>query len=419
MALVRRCGVEQRPGAHPRARDDGADLRHLGWSSTSSAPHLKTATDVLRALFVVARRRGRPGQAAEAAAEHPAPDPPLRPADARVLPGRTSSPRTSAATRGTGSASARSCTRTSSRPATRTRRWRSPRSAAPAWTRTSRPARPPRSRASACALRTFAHPARGGAAGAGPRARAGARAAPRPGELVRRLDHLLRASARRWSPRPRREHASRRSSPRPVLLHARIGVDPRRAPARSPKRVFFPRGEVTTRSPPTTRARRSRSRTSTPSSTPSSASCSPARARAGAARHRRCSTSSSQDLTVPFRERHAARAAAHASRAAAASRSRTRTRCACSCTGRAGGAARGPRPQRRALRRGLAHARPVRLHRAAASRTAPPHSGDLTSAPAPLGASEFVDLDLPSCARPASATSSRSSSPTTTSRSTR
>ena len=144
--LRRRAG----PGAHPGARDDGADLRHLARvRPRPPAPedrHRRPARAGRRA-----RRRGRPGQAAEAAAEHPAADPALRPPDRSKAFRRTSSPRTSAATRGTGSGSARSCTRTSSRPATRTRRWRSPRSAAPAWTTTSRPGPPPRSRASACA----------------------------------------------------------------------------------------------------------------------------------------------------------------------------------------------------------------------------------------------------------------------------
>ena len=144
--LRRRAGAR----AHPRARDDGADLRHLaGVRPRPPAPEdgdRRAAGAVRRA-----RRRGRPGQAAEAAAEHPATDPALRPADRSKAFHRTNSPRTCAATRGTGSGSARSCTRTSSRPATRTRRWRSPRSAAPAWTTTSPPGPPPRSRASACA----------------------------------------------------------------------------------------------------------------------------------------------------------------------------------------------------------------------------------------------------------------------------
>ena len=76
--LRRRAGAR----AHPRARDDGADLRHLaGVRPRPAAPEdgdRRAAGAVRRAW-----RRGRPGQAAEAAPEHPATDPAVRPAVAR------------------------------------------------------------------------------------------------------------------------------------------------------------------------------------------------------------------------------------------------------------------------------------------------------------------------------------------------
>jgi hypothetical protein len=216
-------------------------------------------------------------------------------------------------------------------------------------------------------------------------------AARRPGELVRRLDHLLRAGA----PADAALDALREAAPRvpaPLLLTAMASI---RARTRLlPKRVFFPRGEATNAY--TTDDER------------------PLLDRGvvervvhlvqgellgRAARLERFDVAlldeGLQDLTVPFRERHGARALVQVPRGS-----------------------RLPLPDGDTLRLFLHWTEPadrrVDLDLSVAlyddawrmaglcdytalefADGAAVHSGDLTSAPAPLGASEFVDLDLP------------------------
>jgi hypothetical protein len=210
----------------------------------------------------------------------------------------------------------------------------------------------------------------------------------RPGELVRRLDHLLRLGAPVAEPLAQAApHVAA-----PVLLTAMASIRARTRPL--PKRVFFPRGEVTkawatddTR-PPLDAA-----------TVDAVVHTLQAELIARAARQEPLDEvlidEGTQDLTVPFRERHSARAL------------RTLAR-----------GSRIPLPASDTLRLFLHWTEPTHtrvdldlsvllfdpawrmlgLCDYTALRfagTGAIHSGDLTSAPAPLGASEFVDLDVP------------------------
>jgi hypothetical protein len=210
----------------------------------------------------------------------------------------------------------------------------------------------------------------------------------RPGELVRRLDHFLRLRADVTE-------GLQQAAPdvaAPVLLAAMASIRTRTRPL--PKRVFFPRGEVTnafaaddTRAP------------LDPSTVEAVVAALQSELIARAAREEPLDAvlldERSKDLTVAFRERHSARALRTVPRGS-----------------------RIPLPDSDNLRLFLHWTEPpdvrvdldlsVALYDAqwqmaglcdyTALRFAEDgavHSGDLTSAPAPLGASEFVDLDLP------------------------
>jgi len=209
----------------------------------------------------------------------------------------------------------------------------------------------------------------------------------RPGELVRRLDHLLRLGA---PVVPALENAAPAVAT-PVLLTAMASIRARTRPL--PKRVFFPRGEVTnayatddTR-PPIPQA-----------DIDAVVAAIQQELINRAAREEPLDTveldEHLKDLTVPFRQRHAARQLHTVPRGS-----------------------RLPLPDADTLRLFLHWTQPddrrvdldlsVLLYdagwrmRGQCDYTAlrfedgATHSGDLTSAPAPLGASEFVDLDLP------------------------
>ena len=216
-------------------------------------------------------------------------------------------------------------------------------------------------------------------------------AARRPGELVRRFDHLLRAGA---DPAAAVE-ALREAAPRvPATLLLTAMASLRARTRRLPKRVFFPRGEVT-------------NAFATDDERPLLDAALVARVvdtiqtelltRAGRLSHFPVALLDEglRDLTVPFRERHSARALVRVPRGS-----------------------RLPLPDGDTLRLFLHWTEPadqrvdldlsVALYDAAwrmqglcdytelqFADGAARHSGDLTSAPAPLGASEFIDLDLP------------------------
>lgn len=216
-------------------------------------------------------------------------------------------------------------------------------------------------------------------------------AARRRGELVRRFDHLLRAGA----PAGAAVAALREAVPRvpaPLLLTAMASI--RARTRRLPKRVFFPRGEVTNAY--TTNDERPLLDAAVVAEVVEVVQ---AELLARAGRLERFDVAlldeGLKDVTVPFRERHSARALVRVPRGS-----------------------RLPLPEGDTLRLFLHWAEPAGLRvdldlsvvlyddawRMAgicdytALRVADGaaiHSGDLTSAPAPLGASEFVDLDLP------------------------
>lgn len=215
-------------------------------------------------------------------------------------------------------------------------------------------------------------------------------AARRPGELVRRLDHLLRAGAPAEAALDALRAAALRV-PAPLLLTAMASI--RARTRRLPRRVFFPRGEATN------------AWTAEDERPPLDADVVArvvdvigAELRERAARLPRHPVAlldeALQDVTVPFRERHSARALVRVPRGS-----------------------RLPLPDGDTLRLFLHWTEPadrrVDLDLSVAlyddawrmaglcdytalkfADGAAVHSGDLTSAPAPLGASEFVDLDL-------------------------
>jgi hypothetical protein len=206
----------------------------------------------------------------------------------------------------------------------------------------------------------------------------------RPGELVRRLDHLLRLGAPVLEPL----RAAAPNVSAPVLLTAMASIRARARPL--PKRVFFPRGEVTkafgtedTR-PPLPRA-----------DIDAVVDALRTELVARAARLEPLDAvlldEHLHDLTVPFRERHSARALHTVPRGS-----------------------RIPLPPGDTLRLFLHWTEPEHTrvdldlsvvlyddawrmiglcdYTALRFGDGATHSGDLTSAPAPLGASEFVDL---------------------------
>ncbi|MDA0168160.1 hypothetical protein OJ998_03610 [Solirubrobacter taibaiensis] len=209
----------------------------------------------------------------------------------------------------------------------------------------------------------------------------------RPGELVRRLDHLLRLGA---PVVPALQQAAPDVAT-PVLLTAMASIRARTRPLA--KRVFFPRGEVTNayatddKRPPIPQA-----------DIDAVVDAIQHELIARAAREEPLDTveldEGLKDLTVPFRQRHAARQLHTVPRGS-----------------------RIPLPDADTLRLFLHWTQPddqrvdldlsVLLYdagwrmRGQCDYTAlrfedgATHSGDLTSAPAPLGASEFVDLNLP------------------------
>lgn len=209
----------------------------------------------------------------------------------------------------------------------------------------------------------------------------------RPGELVRRLDHLLRLHAPVLEP-------LRQAAPNvatPVLLTAMASIRARAHPL--PKRVFFPRGEVT-KAFATDDARAPLDQATIDAVVHALQAELIARAAREEPLDQVLLDERKKDLTVPFRERHSARALHTVPRGS-----------------------RIPLPPGDTLRlflhwtepqhtrvdldlsvalyddawrmRGLCDYTALRFEDGAT------HSGDLTSAPAPLGASEFVDLNLP------------------------
>ncbi|MDA0136214.1 MXAN_6230/SCO0854 family RING domain-containing protein [Solirubrobacter deserti] len=208
----------------------------------------------------------------------------------------------------------------------------------------------------------------------------------RPGELVRRLDHLLRAGADAIPALA----AAAPSVPAPLLLTAMASIRTRARPL--PTRVFFPRGEVTKAfATEDTRAPLDQATIDAVVETIQRELI------ARAARAEPLDTvlldEAAKDLTLPFRERHSARALRTVARGS-----------------------RLPLPPTDNLRLFLHWTEPehtrvdldlsVALYDAnwrmvglcdyaSLRHEGATHSGDLTSAPAPLGASEFVDLDLP------------------------
>lgn len=220
-------------------------------------------------------------------------------------------------------------------------------------------------------------------------------ASRRPGELVRRLDHLLRAGA---DPDAAVDALTRAAPgvPAPLLLTAMASI--RARTRRLPTRVFFPRGEVT-------------NAFATGDERPlldagvvdRVVHTIQAELLTRAGHLGRFPTAllddGLRDLTVPFRERHSARALVRVPRGS-----------------------RLPLPDGDTLRlflhwtdagtqradldlsvalydagwrmRGQCDYTALRFAAGAAR-----HSGDLTSAPPPLGASEFIDLDLPKLRR--------------------
>lgn len=220
-------------------------------------------------------------------------------------------------------------------------------------------------------------------------------AARRPGELVRRFDHLLRAGA---DPVAALDalRAAAPQVPAPLLLTAMASL--RARTRRLPKRVFFPRGEVT-KAFATDDKRPLLDATVVGPVVEAIQSELLVRARRLPRHPTALLDDGLRDLTVPFRERHSARTLVRVPRGS-----------------------RLPLPDGDTLRLFLHWTEPpeqrvdldlsVALYDAAWRMQgqcdytqlevfggAARHSGDLTSAPAPLGASEFIDLDLPGLRR--------------------
>ena len=409
VALVRRCGVEQVP-AHIPVRETMALIFGTWLEFDLVRPHLKTATDVLRVLFVALG-----GEADLVKLPKPLPNIP-RPIRRFVL---------------------QIARRPSAGPARRGRP--PPRAALEADRREAAPVRvpgplpehgagvrrdPPHPRgrrlhrrgrrhghARARAPENVRHPARGGARSAGRRARAGARAAPP--RRARPAPRPPAAPRRARRPRARKRRARRRDA-RPAH---RDGLDPRAHPPAPEARLLPARGgdeRVRHRrhapADPAGRHRRRRRRHPARADRP--------RGPRGAARHGRARRApEGPDRPVPAAPRRPPAAHRPAREPdPAAGRGHAAPVPALDAAGRP---ARGPRPERPALRRRLAHARPVRLHR-------PALRGRRHALRRPhvrAGPARRVRVRRPGPARPSeqreSATSSRSSSPTTTSRSTR
>ncbi|MDA0180232.1 hypothetical protein OJ997_07995 [Solirubrobacter phytolaccae] len=215
-------------------------------------------------------------------------------------------------------------------------------------------------------------------------------ASRRPGELLRRFDHLLRAGADPVAALDALREAAPQV-PAPLLLTAMASI--RARTRRLPKRVFFPRGEVT--SAYTTDDDRPLLDGALVAQVVTTIQ---AELLARAARLEPFPVALLDEglkaLTVPFRERHSARALVRVPRGS-----------------------RLPLPDGDTLRLFLHWTEPgtqrvdldlsVALYDAAwrmqglcdytelkFAGGAAKHSGDLTSAPAPLGASEFIDLHL-------------------------
>lgn len=209
----------------------------------------------------------------------------------------------------------------------------------------------------------------------------------RPGELVRRLDHFLRLDA---PVTDALRHAAANVAA-PVLLTAMASIRARTRPL--PKRVFFPRGEVT-RAYATDDTRAPLDQHTIDAVVHTLQTELIARAAREEPLDRVLLDERLKELTVSLRERHSARALHTVPRGS-----------------------RIPLPAGDTIRLFLHWTEPEHTrvdldlsvalyddawrmaglcdYTALRFQDGATHSGDLTSAPAPLGASEFVDLDLP------------------------